>query len=41
MLKGAVIGVILGIILLHPSAKLSPQETQALIQGLNATMAQR
>jgi hypothetical protein len=28
-------------ILLHPSAKLSPQETQALIQGLNATVAQR
>ncbi len=28
-------------ILLHPSAYLSSQETQALIQGLNATVAQR
>ncbi len=28
-------------VLLHPSAKLSPQETQTLIQGLNATVARR
>ncbi len=28
-------------VLLHPSAKLTPQETQALVQGLNATVAQR
>jgi hypothetical protein len=27
--------------LLHPSAKLSPQETQALINGLSASLAQR
>ncbi len=28
-------------ILLHPSAGLSPQEKQALINGLNATLSQR
>ncbi len=28
-------------VLLHPSAKLSPQETQALITGLNSSLAQR
>jgi hypothetical protein len=28
-------------LMLHPSAKLSAQETQTLVQGLNASLAQR